>query len=206
VIIKPGEYFCLHQYLESDLYLHNDILVISPNNLDITYKVFSATKEFISHERQSGFWARFHTSYEGEGEYRFCFDNTYTLVDTKHVFFGLTTNNEYQDPQFLNLEKYKYLPEKDKLGDDLGLKIGYFKSQLEKMFISFEEVQRIQDIYKEHESISRQVAEVTNAVVNVWSMLSLFLMVVSSFAQVFFIKCLFDSNSRVGKFIRTGRF
>jgi protein ERP2 len=204
LVINPGEYFCLHQFLAPNLYLHNDVLVISPNKLDISYKIYSAKKEVIKHEKEIGFWAKFHTNYEGSGEYRFCFDNTYSLINEKLVFFGLTTNNEYQDPEFLNLEKYKYLAETDKLGGELDSKIGEFKRTLDKMLVQFGEVQRIQDMYKEHERISRIVAEMTYAFVNIWSMLSISMMVVSSISQVFFFKCLFDNNSRVGRFLRSG--
>jgi hypothetical protein len=62
-----------------------------------------------------------------------------------------------------------------------------------------------QSSYTEMERIDSQIAELTNTIVLVWSLLGVGTMVLVSLGQVFLIKSMFDNNSRMGEFLRKGR-
>jgi len=86
-IVEAGNRECYHQYLEAGLSMEVDFQVISGGDgLDITFWASSPKNVVVSHmqNQQSG-RPTFKTS--ETGEYKFCFDNSFSRFSSKQVHF-----------------------------------------------------------------------------------------------------------------------
>lgn len=120
IIIEAGRRECFFQQLLTGMHIETDYQVISGGDMDISYWISSPTNRVVYTElRKQGGQANFQT--QETGEFRFCFDNSFSRFAHKQVFFYFTTNDKYIDPHFpaasendgKDVEAYL----KDQLGD-----------------------------------------------------------------------------------------
>lgn len=94
-VIEAGKRECFHQYLKDGLEIDVDFQVISGGDgLDITFWASSPNNVVVAHvQRQQASKPKFRTS--ETGEYRFCFDNSFSRFSDKQVNFyiGTVLNN-----------------------------------------------------------------------------------------------------------------
>ncbi len=86
-IIEAGGRECFHQYLKEGLSMEVDFQVISGGDgLDITFWTSSPKNVVVTHmQRQQSGRPTFQTA--ETGEYRFCFDNSFSRFSAKQVHF-----------------------------------------------------------------------------------------------------------------------
>ncbi|CAM5999969.1 unnamed protein product [Sphagnum balticum] len=203
-IVNPSDVSCVYQQLSNDLTLQYTVMVLSGNDLDIGLRVEVGIESGMApvawHAQVRHHADKLETVKYGAGHYSFCFDNSYS-TDVKHVSFFLTTGNDYQDPVFQQQARSKELA-RDELGEELNAKVDAFKQQLDKMYENFENVQTIQRLYNHYELMDRETAEMNFTRVNIWSTVSILMMLIASLVQVYLIKSLFEDKSKIGQVLR----
>lgn len=119
IIIEAGRRECFFQQLLQGMHIETDYQVISGGDMDISYWISSPTNRVVYTElRKQGGQTNFQT--QETGEFRFCFDNSFSRFAAKQVFFFFTTNDKYIDPHFPAASE----------NDDKEAKVNLLKDQL----------------------------------------------------------------------------
>jgi protein ERP2 len=147
VIIEAGKRECFHQYLSSELNIELDYQVLHGGDLDVSFWISSPSNRVLFTElRKQGGQAQFKS--EENGEYRFCFDNSFSRFQSKHVFFYISTNDNFEDPFFPNMHEQKFQVLKDTLGMELEGKLESIQESFNKVSHNLEKAQRVQNVFK----------------------------------------------------------
>uniref|UniRef100_A0A2K6UVW4 Transmembrane p24 trafficking protein 5 n=1 Tax=Saimiri boliviensis boliviensis TaxID=39432 RepID=A0A2K6UVW4_SAIBB len=125
------------------------------------------------------------------GDYMFCFDNTFSTISEKVIFFELILDNMGEQAQEQEDWK-KYITGTDMLDmklEDILESINSIKSRLSKSG-------HIQTLLRAFEARDRNIQESNFDRVNFWSMVNLVVMVVVSAIQVYMLKGLFEDKRK----------
>ena len=204
IVIEAGKRECFHQFLVNDLSVETDYQVISGGDLDVSYWISTPSNRVIFTElRKQGGQTQFKT--EEKGEYRFCFDNSFSRFQPKQVFFFITTNDNFIDPFFplIQEEQLNVALPKDVLGIELEGKLESIDQLFQRVQMNLEKAQRVQHMFRGFELIDRNLMEESFERVNFWSVVNVFIMMVVAVIQVYMIKSLFEDKSKVGKMLRS---
>uniref|UniRef100_A0A8V0ZM00 Transmembrane p24 trafficking protein 5 n=1 Tax=Gallus gallus TaxID=9031 RepID=A0A8V0ZM00_CHICK len=126
-----------------------------------------------------------------EGDYMFCFDNTFSTISEKVIFFELILDNMGEEGQDQEDWK-KYVTGTDLLDmklEDILESINSVKARLSKSV-------QIQTLLRAFEARDRNIQESNFDRVNFWSMVNLGVMVVVSAVQVYMLKSLFEDKRK----------
>lgn len=128
-----------------------------------------------------------------DGDYKFCFDNTFSSYNTKTIFFELIIENE-DDDQWGNgdIDLQGIRPEEvyELKVEDIQEIINSVRNQLTK-------AQQLQALLKSTEARDRNVAEENYFKVNTYSMFQIGIMIIVGIIQVIMVRSLFDDKSKV---------
>ncbi|KAH8258907.1 hypothetical protein KR038_003121, partial [Drosophila bunnanda] len=132
-----------------------------------------------------------------EGDYRFCFDNSFSMFNRKTVFFELIVEREGEELQgdtqwhgvddLAGLSRDEYY---DMKVQDIMDFIGRIRLQLNK-------ARQLQDVLRSHEARDRNLAESNFQKVNQWSMLQISAMIGVGLIQVFMLRSIFATTGRM---------
>ncbi|XP_017850914.1 transmembrane emp24 domain-containing protein 5 [Drosophila busckii] len=137
-----------------------------------------------------------------EGDYRFCFDNSFSMFNRKTVFFELIVEREgdqnHGDQQWKDVNELTGLTPEEyyemKVQDIMDF-IGRLRLQLTK-------ARQLQDVLRSHEARDRNLAEANFQKVNNWSLMQIIAMVGVGLIQVFMLRSIFETNGRMHMFWR----
>lgn len=158
-------------------------------------------KVIFTELRKNGGQAQFKT--ENDGEYKLCFDNSFSRFAEKQVFFFIASVDPFEDPHFE--QKKEFDQNKAQVKDDLGElehKVESFKDSFTRVTRNLETAQHIQNIFKAYEMIDRSLMEQSYERVNFWSIINIFVLIVVGFLQVYMIRSLFEDKSAIGRVLR----
>lgn len=137
-----------------------------------------------------------------EGDYRFCFDNSFSMFNRKTVFFELIVEREgdqlHGDEQWKDVDDLTGLtPEEyyDMKVQDIMDFIGRIRQHLTK-------ARQLQDMLRSHEARDRNLAEANFQKVNNWSLLQISAMIGVGLIQVFMLRSIFETHGRMHHFWR----
>ncbi|XP_044762552.1 transmembrane emp24 domain-containing protein 5 [Coccinella septempunctata] len=126
-----------------------------------------------------------------DGDFKFCFDNTFSSFNTKTVFFELIIENDDNSEWGKEELNFQGLNEQYEVTiDDVQERINTVRTNLNK-------IRHFQDQFKSLEVRDRNVIEEVFFFVNAYSFLQLVIMSVVGLVQVIMIKSLFDESSKV---------
>ena len=112
VLVPANQRECFHQILETGKTIEVEYEVVAGGDIDINYWFYSPTNRVL----QSDFKKRDgHQTLKLEetGEYRFCFDNSFSRFSQKQVYFSLRPINDNDHVT----ESWMNTMDKDELGD-----------------------------------------------------------------------------------------
>lgn len=201
VIVEPGLRECFHQYLISGLNMETDYQVISGGELDITYWVTTPSNRilFTETKKQGG---QFQFKSEETGEYRFCLDNSFSRFAKKQVFFYLSSNDDFIDPNFpQSAVDTLNNAAKDDLGE-LADKLSNFQDLFNRVNTNLERAQHVQKLFQVYELSDRSHLEDLFVRVNFWSVVNILVMILVGAIQVLMIRSLFEDKSKIGRVLR----
>ncbi|XP_017312085.1 transmembrane emp24 domain-containing protein 5 [Ictalurus punctatus] len=184
--LPPGHKECFYQTMKKDASLEIEYQVLDGAGLDVDFYLSSPTGHILASDFRKSDGV--HTVETEEGDYKFCFDNTFSAVSEKIIFFELILDNmeDGEDP-----ENWKeYVQGADLLDmklEDIMDTINSVKARLGKSL-------QIQTVLKAFEARDRNLQESNYERVNIWSFTNVVVMMVVSCVQVYLLRSLFDDK------------
>lgn len=204
VVIEPNSRECFHQYLEKDLNVYIDFQVIAGGELDISFWLNSPSNRVIINEFKKNIGQN-HFKTDEVGEYRLCFDNSFSRFAQKQVFFYLYSPDPFVDPHFPVKNMNEIQPEMDRTLQELDIEVETFNKSFSRVWENLEKAQRVQAVFRVYENIDRNIMENNYEKVNMWSTINIVVMVVVGIVQVVLIRSLFEDKSKIGRVLRKGK-
>ncbi|KAK9878959.1 hypothetical protein WA026_003778 [Henosepilachna vigintioctopunctata] len=127
-----------------------------------------------------------------EGDYKFCFDNTFSSFNTKTVFFELIIEND-EDSEW-GSEEINFQGNKN---EDYEITIGDVQERINTVHSHLSKIRHYQEQFKTVEVRDRNLIEEVFFFVNTYSFLQLVVMIIVGSTQVIMIRSLFDDSSKV---------
>ncbi|CAB1332010.1 unnamed protein product [Coregonus sp. 'balchen'] len=185
--LPAGRKECFFQTMKKDASLEIEYQVLDGAGLDVDFSLSSPTGHVLysDHHKSDGV----HTVETEDGDYMFCFDNSFSAVSEKIIFFELIMDNmekEGEEPE----DWKEYIHGTDMLDmklEDIMDTINSVKARLGKSL-------QIQTVLKAFEARDRNLQESNYNRVNMWSMTNLLVMVLVTGVQVYLIRSLFDDK------------
>lgn len=197
VNVEPLKEDCFFQFLKANdlLELEYQVLGGGHGDLDISFNVVEPTgRILVADFKKSG--KNHDITLETSGDYKFCFDNTFSSFNTKTVYFELFVDdledawNGNTDISFDN----SITPTDIKQIEGFYEVINTVRNHLTK-------ARTLQDMIKLTEAKDRNIAEETNFKVNSYSTFVLIIMILVSFIQIVMVKSIFDEKSKLYKIL-----
>lgn len=188
--LPAGRKECFYQSMKKDASLEIEYQVLDGAGLDVDFHISSPTGHviFSDYRKSDGV----HTVETEDGDYAFCFDNTFSAVSEKVIFFELILDNMDQDVEDADDWK-EYVHGTDMLDmklEDIMDTINSVKARLGKSV-------QIQAVLRAFEARDRNIQESNYERVNVWSVVNMVVMVLVSGVQVYLLRSLFDDKRKM---------
>ncbi|XP_068581572.1 transmembrane emp24 domain-containing protein 5 [Cebidichthys violaceus] len=189
--LPAGRKECFFQTMKKDASLEIEYQVLDGAGLDVDFFITapSAQVVFSDYHKSDGV----HTVVDTEdGDYMFCFDNTFSTVSEKLVFFELILDNMDRDDE--EVEDWKeYVQGTDVLDmklEDIMDTINNVKARLGKSV-------HIQTVLRAFEARDRNIQESNFDRVNFWSVVNVVVLMVISGIQVYLVRSLFEDKRKI---------
>ncbi|KRT78474.1 hypothetical protein AMK59_8636 [Oryctes borbonicus] len=192
VNIEPRKQDCFFENISEKQTVELDYQVIDGGHgdLDITFQTYDPHGRILLADYKKA--GNTHTlTTQLTGDYKFCFDNTFSSFNTKTVFFEIIIES---DDDFgggnidgINSEEV------------YELKIQDIQDIVNRVRSDMNKIRVLQDVIKSIEARDRNLAEENFFKVTTFSMIQIIVMIVVGSIQVIMLRSLFDDNSRVHK-------
>ncbi|XP_074659995.1 transmembrane emp24 domain-containing protein 1-like [Tubulanus polymorphus] len=187
VDVAAGEKYCFFHTVNDREGAEFDVeyQVIEGGEMDVNFILNSPSGAVLVSEKKKTDGT--HKTIPNEvGDYRFCFDNSFSRFSSKLVFFDLTTNEEDET------KDWSKITVEDTLVD---MRLEDFRMSMDKVKKSLEKASKIQDILRVFELRDRSVQESNFDRVNTWSVIQIAVMVTVAIIQVIMVRSLLDDKS-----------
>lgn len=198
--VQPGKEDCFYEHAKSGDVIDLEYQVIDGGHgdLDITFHLVDPNGRILKADfKKSENNHRIDSNISGD--YRFCFDNTFSSYNSKTVFFELIIEGEdgpdWEDNDVAKMDGTVTEEVYEVTVQEIQDAIGRVRNSLSK-------ARHIQDILKSTEARDRNMAEENYFKVNTFSLFQIATMIGVGFVQVVMLKSLFDDSSRVHKMLR----
>lgn len=197
VSIDPRKEDCFYQPAKPGDIIEFEYQVIDGGHgdLDITFHLVDPTGRILVAD-----YKKSENNHRAEatnaGDYRFCFDNTFSAFNAKTVFFELVIegddNSEWGSDENIDLQGLR-------AEDVYEMKVQDIQEVMNSVRNHLTKVRHMQEILKSVEARDRNVVEENFFKVNTLSFVQICIMLAVGFIQVVMVKSLFDDNSKVHK-------
>ncbi|MEE6488358.1 hypothetical protein FKM82_015211 [Ascaphus truei] len=120
-----------------------------------------------------------------------CFDNSFSSISEKLVFFELIFDSQQGDE---DPDSWAEMVEPDEL---LDIKVEDIKESIESMKARLERSMQMQTVLRAFEARDRNLLEGNRDRVDFWSAINLAVLVTVAFLQVYMLKSLFDDKRKI---------
>ncbi|XP_067640551.1 transmembrane emp24 domain-containing protein 5-like [Eurosta solidaginis] len=135
-----------------------------------------------------------------EGDYGFCFDNTFSSYHRKTVFFELIIEQEGQSSNNNDWNKVSTAKTPEELYE---IQVHEILEYVGRVHIHLSKAHQILNMLRSNEARDRNLAEANYNKVNMWSLMQIIAMISVGLIQVFMLQSIFDTNNtRMSKFWR----
>ncbi|XP_063322683.1 transmembrane emp24 domain-containing protein 5 [Pelmatolapia mariae] len=187
--LPAGRKECFYQTMKKDASLEIEYQVLDGAGLDVDFTVFSPSGQllFSDYHKSDGV----HTIDTEEGDYMFCFDNTFSSVSEKLIFFELILDNMDTDEDPDDWKEYVH-------GTDiLDMKLEDIMDTINNVKARLGKSSQIQTLLRAFEARDRNIQESNFERVNFWSVVNLIAMVLVSGVQVYLVRSLFEDKRKI---------
>lgn len=186
--LPPGRKECFFQTMKKHASLEIEYQVLDGAGLDVDFYIASPTGQILYNDFRKSDGV--HTVETDDGDYMFCFDNTFSAVSEKIIFFELILDNMDTDEDPDDWKEYVHGTDMlDMKLEDIMDTINNVKARLSKSV-------HIQTVLKAFEARDRNLQESNFDRVNFWSVTNLIVMVIVSAVQVFLVRSLFEDKRK----------
>jgi len=126
------------------------------------------------------------------GDYKICFDNTFSLLSSKTVYFEVINENEDEDYDDL-AGIFKDVTE----NEVYDIKVVDIEQNIAKIKKDIAKARHMQDMIRVNDMKDRLVMEHNFELVNTMSIVYVFILMASGLLQVTLLRSLFDEKSRI---------
>ncbi|XP_065170089.1 transmembrane emp24 domain-containing protein 5-like [Atheta coriaria] len=128
---------------------------------------------------------------ELDGDYKFCFDNTFSSFNVKTVFFEMIIDRD-NDDSWENPSNLGNIPE-----ETYELTVEEIQEAVNRVRVNLKSIRHLQDAIKSTEARDRNIAEENYFKVNTFSWVQIAVMATVGIVQVVMVRSLFDDKSKV---------
>ncbi|KAF5301828.1 hypothetical protein FQA39_LY10613 [Lamprigera yunnana] len=193
--VDPRREDCFYQYIKAGDIIDLEYQVIDGGHgdLDITFSISEPLGRVIHIDVKKS-ENNHNLRAKQTGDYKFCFDNTFSSYNTKTVFFDLFVENDnYDSNENLDLNVASGVT-----ADQVyNMKVEDIKEVINRVRGHLSKAKHFQDLFKSFEARDRNVVEENYFKVNTFSMVQVALMLTVGLIQVVMVRSLFDDKSRV---------
>ncbi|XP_049666882.1 transmembrane emp24 domain-containing protein 1 isoform X2 [Accipiter gentilis] len=196
-VLPAGRRECFYQGAPGNASLEAEYQVIGGAGLDVDFSLESPSGLLLVSESRRSDGA--HTVEPTEaGDYKLCFDNSFSTISEKLVFFELIFDSTQEDEEEEEEEEEgDGWVEAAEPEDTLDVKIEDIKESIETMKSRLERSIQMQTLLRAFEARDRNLQESNLGRVNFWSAVNLGVLVVVAFLQVYMLKSLFEDKRTV---------
>jgi len=131
---------------------------------------------------------------EEMGDYKICFDNQYSYLTSKTVYFEIVNEDEAEDYDdlagiFDDLD--------DQYADDYEIQVSDIEAKLKKIKEDIAKARHLQDLIRVTDLKDRSTMEHNFERVNFMSSFYVIILIVAGLAQVVLVRSLFDEKSKI---------
>lgn len=200
VNIEPGKQDCFFQKVLTGQSIDIEYQVIDGGHgdLDISFHLIDPVGRILHTDFKKS-ENNHRVDAKQTGDFRFCFDNTFSSYNSKTVFFELIVEHDDEDSNIWGEEKIEGLRQEEVY----ELTVQEINESIHKVRNHISKVRQLQDIIKSTEARDRSVAEENFFKVNVFSSIQIGVMLTVGFIQVVMVRSLFDDRSRVHKLMKS---
>ncbi|XP_060711184.1 transmembrane emp24 domain-containing protein 1-like [Hemiscyllium ocellatum] len=184
-VLLPGREECFYQHAGNNSSMELEYQVIGGAGLDVDFTVFSPVGEILVKESRKSDGVHM-IEPTIIGDYKICFDNSFSTISEKLVFFEVIFDDAEED--------WSEIVEPEEL---LDIKIDDIKESIGNMNTKLTKSVQIQAILRAFEARDRNLQESNLGRVNFWSAVNLGVMLVVSIVQVYMVKHLFDDRRKI---------
>ncbi|XP_054039511.1 transmembrane emp24 domain-containing protein 1 [Rissa tridactyla] len=187
-VLPAGRRECFYQGAPGNASMEAEYQVIGGAGLDVDFSLESPSGRLLVREHRRSDGA--HTVEPTEaGDYKLCFDNSFSTISEKLVFFELLFDAR---PEEEEEEGWPAAPE-----DALDVKIEDIKESIETMKSRLDRSIQMQTLLRAFEARDRNLQENNLGRVNFWSAVNLGLLLVVAVLQVYTLRSLFQDKRTV---------
>ncbi|KAK1164290.1 transmembrane emp24 domain-containing protein 5 [Acipenser oxyrinchus oxyrinchus] len=188
--LPAGRKECFFQTMKKDASLEIEYQVLDGAGLDVDFYLSSPSGNVLArdHRKSDGV----HTVETEDGDYMFCFDNSFSSISEKIIFFELILDNMDGGGEEDAEDWREYVHGTDLLDmklEDILDAMNSVKARLGKSV-------QIQTLLRAFEARDRNLQESNSQRVNLWSITNLLVMVLVSGVQVYLLRSLFEDKRK----------
>ncbi|XP_020487557.1 transmembrane emp24 domain-containing protein 5 [Labrus bergylta] len=187
--LPPGRKECFYQTMRKDAALEIEYQVLDGAGLDVDFTISSPSGHVLysDYRKSDGV----HTVETEDGDYMFCFDNSFSSVSEKLIFFELILDNMDTDKDPDDWKEYVHGTDiLDMKLEDIMDAINNVKARLGKSV-------QIQTVLRAFEARDRNLQESNFDRVNFWSVVNMVAMMLVSAVQIYLVRSLFEDKRKV---------
>ncbi|XP_048359726.1 transmembrane emp24 domain-containing protein 1 [Sphaerodactylus townsendi] len=188
-LLPAGRRECFFQAAPPNGSLELEYQIIGGAGLDVDFSLESPSGVLLvdEHRKSDGL----HTIEATEtGDYKLCFDNSFSTISEKLVFFELIFDSPHEDE---DLNGWAEMAEPEEM---LDIKIEDIKESIDTVKSRLERSIQMQALLRAFEARDRNLQESNLSRVNFWSVINLSMLLLVSFLQVYLLKSLFEDKRR----------
>jgi len=188
--VHAGKRDCYFEDIKKDQPFEIEFQVIDGGDLDITFQMIDPKGKILATDirKEDGV----HTVDEPvEGAYQFCFDNGFSRMTDKVVFFEIFSDEEFDYDDYDDEWKKGIKP------DDTGLledRVSEIQLALSRMKLNMAKTSQIQNLLRAFEAKDRNLIEANRHRVDTWSLVHLTVMISTAFLQVYLLRSMFNTQ------------
>ncbi|CAG5037312.1 unnamed protein product, partial [Parnassius apollo] len=160
--------------------------------LDISFQLADPVGRVIVADYKKPENAHRHTA-TLNGDYRFCFDNSFSTFSQKTVFFDLMVETE--DSPYKDYDDDKEMEIAGNSAETYMMKVKDISESVARVKDHVSAARRLQELLSAHEARDRNLAEEMCSRVMKWSLWQIAVMLIVGITQVVFVKSLFQEPS-----------
>ncbi|XP_040918700.1 transmembrane emp24 domain-containing protein 1a isoform X1 [Toxotes jaculatrix] len=190
-LLPAGSTECFYQTTVRNDSMEVEYQVIAGSGLDVGFALISPSgHRLVSDFRRSD---GIHTVDPTEdGDYRLCFDNSFSKLSEKMVFFEVTINS--QSSAGRGREEWANVATTESM---VEYKLEDIRTRLDSVYQHLERSRQVQTVLRAFEARDRYLLEDNLWRVSFWSCLNLLVMFAVAVTQIYTLQRLFDNTRRV---------
>ncbi|XP_015243928.1 PREDICTED: transmembrane emp24 domain-containing protein 1 [Cyprinodon variegatus] len=190
-MLPAGSTECFYQTTVTSDTMEVEYQVIAGSGLDVGFALISPSGyRLVSEFRTSdGIHMVDPTEY---GDYRLCFDNSFSKMSEKMVFFKVIINSQSETPGVQ--EDWADFTVSDRMVD---YRLKEIRGRMDSVYRRLEKSRQVQTVLRAFEARDRYLLEDNLWRVSFWSCLNLLVIMGVAVTQIYTLKRLFDGTKRV---------